>query len=786
MSKEVLNKIDIKNFGLFKDYEWDKSFGKNNYFKRVNIIYGRNYSGKTTLARILRCIETKELHNKYSSAEFSLEFSDGTTMTQTNLDQQIKAQIRVYNTDFVNDNLQWLHNEDSTIKPFTILGTKNIEIEKKINEIESKLGSVEDKKGLLFELNNMNENYDKIRRNYELKKTRWDNQLKEKAKEIKNNASIFNVPVYNITHLTTDLSKTSIDKILNPEKTEELTKLLKEDPQSPIEKISAPTLDLADISAHTKSLVSLKILPSKSIQELVDNALLQEWVRQGISLHKDKKETCGFCGNIIPKDLWDKLSAHFNKESEDLRTSIEVEIQNLEGQKNLFSELLVISKDDFYVKYQSDFTTFHNSWEKLSIRYIQIIDQLISNLEKRHKDIFKDFELSEVQDISKDFNQLLTDLNKLIDKNNLNTTTLSNDQQRARDDLRLSFVAKYKKDIQYDIKVKEISDLEIDVKKADDLRNKKNAEVEIMLEEKRAFEAEAKDESRGAELVNQHLTNFFGHADLKLVADGQTPNMKFKITRDGIDANNLSEGECSLISFCYFIARMEDELKDEINNKNLVIFIDDPISSLDSNHIFFMFSLIESVIAKPKIYGQLFISTHNLDFLKYLKRITIPDSNDNVSYYLIERRQKKNDKKLFLLAMPKYIRDYVTEFNYLFNEIYKVYKEVSGDRKKELENTYNQFYNLPNNIRKFLECYLFYKYPNNNEPLKNLDILFDNNVPILIKRVINEYSHLTHIDRGWKPIDVDEAEDCAKIIIEKIKEKDIEQYNALIQSVNQN
>jgi hypothetical protein len=176
-----------------------------------------------------------------------------------------------------------------------------------------------------------------------------------------------------------------------------------------------------------------------------------------------------------------------------------------------------------------------------------------------------------------------------------------------------------------------------------------------------------------------------------------------------------------------------------------------------------------------------------LDFLKYLKRLTIPDNKkDNVSYYLIERRQKQNDKRIFLLEMPKYIREYVTEFNYLFNEIYKVYKEVRGDRKKELENTYNQFYNLPNNIRKFLECYLFYKYPNNDEPLKNLDLLFDNNVPILIKRVINEYSHLTHIDRGWKPIDVDEAEDCARIIINKIKEKDIDQYNALIQSVNQN
>lgn len=30
------------------------------------------------------------------------------------------------------------------------------------------------------------------------------------------------------------------------------------------------------------------------------------------------------------------------------------------------------------------------------------------------------------------------------------------------------------------------------------------------------------------------------------------------------------------------------------------------ISKIDSNHIFFMFSLIESIIAKPKKYEQLF------------------------------------------------------------------------------------------------------------------------------------------------------------------------------------
>ena len=63
--------------------------------------------------------------------------------------------------------------------------------------------------------------------------------------------------------------------------------------------------------------------------------------------------------------------------------------------------------------------------------------------------------------------------------------------------------------------------------------------------------------------------------------------------------------------------------------------------------------------------------------------------------------------------------------------------------------------------------------------------MFDDNIPSLINRVINEYSHLTYIDRGWKPIDVDEAEECAKIIIEKIKEKDPEQFVALLESVKQ-
>lgn len=45
----MINQIDISNFGSFSDFSWRKSVkdrGNNvQSFKRLNILYGRNYSG---------------------------------------------------------------------------------------------------------------------------------------------------------------------------------------------------------------------------------------------------------------------------------------------------------------------------------------------------------------------------------------------------------------------------------------------------------------------------------------------------------------------------------------------------------------------------------------------------------------------------------------------------------------------------------------------------------------------------------------------------------------------
>ena len=124
----------------------------------------------------------------------------------------------------------------------------------------------------------------------------------------------------------------------------------------------------------------------------------------------------------------------------------------------------------------------------------------------------------------------------------------------------------------------------------------------------------------------------------------------------------------------------------EIKGNQPIIWIDDPISSLDANHIFFVYSLINAEIVTPEKYEdggenkerdrfkQLFISTHNLDFLNYLKRLPGALNKNKSQYLIVSQTDQFNDITLmprYLKDSVTYLKDYVTEFNYLFHQIYK-------------------------------------------------------------------------------------------------------------------
>lgn len=786
----MITKIkSISNLGVFQNFNWDTTVRDkgNNIakFKKFNILYGRNYSGKTLLSRIIQSLEKRRLSKKCIGAIFVINCDDE-DITQNNLNEH-SLNIRVYNEDFVDENLDFLKNEDGEIQPFAVLGEQNVEIENQIKEKEKTLGSEETKTGIVYDLSQKKSEYLRKKQEREDTQEELENKLTNKAnRDIKTNR-LYDDVLYNIRKINQDI-KTLLNKPRDPLKDDEIDrkkKLLREEAKDDIEKIKPFSSSLNNIFNKTCEILRKEMKPTKSIQELINDSILQEWVREGIPHHKGKRDTCAFCGGKLPGDLWEKLEAHFNKESEELRDALKKHIQALEQEKRKLDEVLPISQDSFYSFYQDSFDSKKKDLEDEINKYNKTIDLLIKTLNEREKNIFTLQDCPTIDDNSQTIIAVLDNINLLIDENNQKTISLIDDQKKARSDLRLNEVLQFIRDIDYEKKIEKINELqheESTFKSESESLEDKIRRIESEIED---LKIQLKDEKKGADKVNEYLNHFFGSTSIRFeaVEEEEQSGFKFQILRGNEIAYNLSEGERSLTAFCYFMAKLEEA---DTKGKELIIWIDDPVSSLDNNHIFFVFSLIETLIAKPNKnpdgsnafrYKQLYISTHNLEFLKYLKRLSCP-KNDS-EYFLLERMVEHSR----LTLMPDYLKKYVTEFNYLFHQIYKCSKIEDKHHDNEI------FYNFGNNLRKFLEAYLFYKYPYHaDDKLEKLRMFFkeDNESVALTNRISNELSHLEEIfDRSMKPVEIPEIPKLAKYVLDKIKENDSDQYCALLKSIGE-
>ena len=796
----MIKKIDIQTFGLFNDYKWEQDIGKdqdNNFFKDLNIIHGRNYSGKTTLSRIFRCIEEGKIDEKYSNGKFSIIDYNNIIITEKNI--AYSKNIRVYNTDFIKVHLSWLYdNENGEIAPFTLLGSKNIEANKKIEEIKTKLGSIELKTGLYYELIKNNSITEAKLKSIKNKNKNLEERLSDHAnKKIKVNSNYLRQGVtYIVTHLKEEINIISndISKYILDEKSIKAHILIIEEPEKTniiIQNIT--NSDYKDLFTKAKNLIEKNITSSKTLNELLSNTILQKWIDDGRKLHNENTKICAFCHGKLLQERLAEINAHFSKESEELQKSIENELLELEKLNSKYLNYFSINnieKNNYYLSFQSDFELIKNQWENASIQHAAFIDKLSSILKERYNDIFNTKSLDNIDIPSIDFEEIINSLNRISKQHKEKIKTLEEDKQNSRKLLRYSENARFLSEIKYNDLVKDIKHEEEKLSAQQKIINKLNTDINILDEEKKQAVLKLNDEGKAANKINDHLLKYFGADNLFLKPeniDGTIPKTKFIVMRGNDKAYNLSEGESSLISFCYFIAKMEDELSGTEHEK-LIIYIDDPISSLDSNHIFYMFSLIDTIIVKNKKYLQLFISTHNLDFLKYIQRFSVSRSfkQKNINHFIVEKLKRGSSYRCFLKKMPVHLKNYVTEYNYLFHEIYNMALYSKDEKIKKIENDFTLFYNIANIMRRFLECYLFYRFPNTKNPLDNMEKIFSRNIPSLVKRVINEYSHLTWGDRGTLVVEVSEAETVAKEIIRVIKDNDNAHFKALCESVGVN
>ncbi|MAD01384.1 hypothetical protein CNQ84_06480 [Pseudomonas abyssi] len=795
-----IKKIDsIKSMAVYDDFQWSSSMrdAGNNIaeFKKLNIIYGRNYSGKTTLSRIFRALETGTISDKYSSPEFQLSFDGGSTATQRSLSNHGRI-VRVFNEDFVRDNLRFIVDDEQTINSFAILGEDNTKLEEEIEKHEAELGSEEDKSGLLGELLGAEEKLKGVQKDHDDKSSELEGKLREKANKadtgIKHNKR-FGDANYNVSKIKTDISTVTKGTYspLTDEQVGKFHDLLREEPRSEIPESSTFNLQYSAIASKAKELIEKKIQASAPIQELLIDAALASWVRTGRGHHQEKRDKCAFCGSDLPEDLWEKLDKHFNQESEELRQALETLLGSIERERARVPNLLKIKNSDFYSNFTADLDSLAEQLSTLSESYSQSLDSIKEQVEKRRDDIFTPLEFKTSEFIEDALNAVRDSYEELRNESNRLTASLSADQSEARAALRLHEVYTFINDIKYGDECTVIETLNEAMGEAKEAKNTATEKVDEKREKIAELKAQLKDESKGADRVNDYLNNFFGHQSLSLKAIEEnlgdaSSGYRFEVTRNNKKAFHLSEGECSLIAFCYFMAKLEDI---ETKGNQPIIWIDDPISSLDANHIFFVYSLINAEIVTPEKYEddgeikardrfkQLFISTHNLDFLKYLKRLPGALNKKKSQYFIINRTDQVSD----ITLMPRYLKDYVTEFNFLFHQIYKC-----AHAQIECDENHDCYYNFGNNARKFLEAFLYYKYPNAVENDDKLARFFGDDAlaSSLTDRINNEFSHLAGVfERSILPIDVPEMKTTASFILRKIEEKDPDQYSALLQSI---
>lgn len=357
----MIKRIDIKKFGSFSEFEWKKYLIKNknvSEFQKLNIIYGRNYSGKTTVSRILRSFEVQKLPENYSNPQFTIFSSDNSNLTQEDIANH-PLEIRVYNTDFVKDNLSFLTNEnEGAITPFAIIGEENKRIEEQIKEIDEELGDVTMNVGKRYELHQIEQQCTDEEKKFNKAKEDLENQLSRHANNVIKHNRIYGESNYFTTSINNDIRTIRDEElnILKDSEVDQMTKLLSETPRPSINQNVSFIPKFKSLCDESNDILSMEIKPTDTIQYLIDNALLQRWVREGMNVQREiDMDICGFCGQDLPENIWRKLDAHFSQETKDLEVRINKQIGLIENEIKSVDEIALPEKDQFYESTRLEF-----------------------------------------------------------------------------------------------------------------------------------------------------------------------------------------------------------------------------------------------------------------------------------------------------------------------------------------------------------------------------------------------------------------------------------------------
>lgn len=737
----------LKRFGIYQNYTWSGI----DDFKKKNLVYGWNYSGKTTLSKLFQVLEFKDKNRCFSGAEIEISVNDGTTKTynQDTLNSFPFA-VKVFNSDYIKRIFTW-DEPKSGFSPISFyLGDTAGDLKGKIKKLET----INERLALLRE-----NKYKPIIETF-VNYNKTNGHFSRKAKDVRDNylPGIFDPTTFDKGNFKTivDEVKANLEGFILDATERDLTKKEaqaenKFDPQNENYKIKE---NLKRLSLSVKSILEDSAPKAISFPNLEEDPVLFDWVQKGIPLHKDSTE-CKFCTKQLPDNRIVDLNSFYSKKLKEIQDAIEEAFKGIEIERKLI-EVNFPVKRDIADPFQSEYEIAINDYETQKGIYKEKLSILETDLKSKGASIFTSIDATQIEIIS--LVGQFEAIESVIKKHNKWLDEFGERKSAAIKKILKHYVADYLKADDY---IEKESDRDCAIEINEKIEVKININIPLIKSHNEQLSSTAKGQGE----LNDILQILLHRDDIRI----EIREEKFRLERSGHPAEHLSEGEKSAIAFAYFLTELKSLRKDDPPKlPRTIVFIDDPISSLDSNHIFQVRSLLKDFF-KEEDFAQLFISTHNFEFFSILYDSGIFSRTQNElnrPLYFIKRDKSGIST---IEKMPKTFSNYKSEYVGLFH----ILREFNDSADKE---NFAYLLLLPNALRRFVELYTLSKYPANNDSKVDhrVELIFKSNEkPHHNVKLLNWFSHQNQIEKLQQHDEkIMQIADAINDLIEYLKNED--------------
>ncbi len=670
-------------------------------FKDYNVIFGNNGCGKTSLTRAFELLIPKNKHiEKYrtiSTAESpSIEFEckDGSYKIEPNSNIGAPSfKVEIYNSDFLHNNAPF--NSEFGLKKLddgiiilegSVLGEET----KEINQLKNCKEKVEKRKKKIKDENSA----ETLSAKQESEIKKYDKEIEKIRKEMTSKTiqiTLDEIKINNICEVSKNKFKVQEDALTNLEKDfDELDEAMKK--FDDLKEMELPK-DYQTIKDKLESLFSFDIdkeagQVSEEIKEHMSK-VGREFIEKGIELQKKMPDNaCPFCTQEITNNIIQVYTSYFNKRIEQFnQDSLEISgiLKKILEQWNIKEILQSFERFEPFMK--KDFSTNNESLENALEQIKVLLEKLQKEVDKKEGAENKE----KFQEIDKKLLENYEKFQKCVDETG-NILNQKKEQKKKLDKLKTELkearIKKAKHDSYDSQKSKEEAERKLSI------LNRGYERLNCLLEKIDKKLKELYDQKRlDIETINNYLKA------LNLPKYSLDKDYRIVLNSDALENSEakiiLSDGEKTTLAFAYFLARLKLFYKKE-DLKNLVVAIDDPISSLDEQRIYNTTCLVakinQELASNKEDKAQVFVLTHNHTFMARLINMV----GTYACYFQLERHQGQ----LKIVCKDEVNGYFDTFYLLLFKEVYAFAK------KEKVQDDFNEAINYGNKVRILLESFL--------------------------------------------------------------------------------